>query len=221
MSRGIYKPSGQFDKRDFLFSKLMNNEKLKLLPILYDGKLRNHIKYTFYFDSIQTKLYKELQFEGEESCLLVKIRNYELFTLRSGNHTQFGSKFIYSAFVDGEVKIFSVGNTIHNIIKEYDITDIKKTNILNVKSDMIRTYGGQIFPRYDGSFVKVYDDPIDIEIPDVKVYDDPIGIEIPDLTDYFNTNFKVSSNILMEKFPDSYHKVIEKLRDEKLEILLK
>ena len=206
MSRWGLQQSGQFDKRDFLFSKLVNNEKLKLLPILYDGKLRNHIKYTFYIDTIKNKHYKELNFEGEESGLLTKIRNYELFTLRRGNHTQFGSKFIYSAFVDGEVKIFSVGNTIRNIIKEYDITDIKKTNILNVKSDMIRTYGGQIFPRYDGSFVKVYDDTIDIEIPD--------------LTDYFNTNFKVSSNILMEKFPDSYHKVIAKNRKEKIHKIL-
>jgi hypothetical protein len=206
MSRWGLQQSGQFDKRDFLFSKLVNNEKLKLLPILYDGKLRNHIKYTFFIDAIQTKVYKELQFEGEESGLLVKIRNYELFTLRRGNHTQFGSKFIYSAFVDGEVKIFSTGNTIHNVIDEYDITDMKKTNILNIKSDMIRSYGGQMYPSYYESFVKVYDDPIDIIIPD--------------MTDYFNTNFKVSSNILMEKFPDSYHKVIEKLRDEKLEILL-
>ena len=55
MSRWGLQQSGQFDKRDFLFSKLVNNEKLKLLPILYDGKLRNHIKYTFYFDSIKSK----------------------------------------------------------------------------------------------------------------------------------------------------------------------
>lgn len=183
---------------------IKNFEELKLVPILYNGKLVNHLKFSFFWDEVSKSFVKELCNEGEESNFVTKIRNNELWKLnRKELISKFGEKFIYS-FIDrdGDIRFFTTGRTLKKKINEFDLTDLGKTFILYPRVKM--SYSP--YPDYSPSYI--------VEEISFNNYD--LTEQQPFLDEYL----KPDHNILKERFPESYSHIIRSIRNEKLDTIL-
>ena len=184
--------------------QLKNFEEFKLVPIRYNGKLVNHLKFSFLWDEVSKSFVRELCNEGEESNFVTKIRNNEIWkNNRKELISKFGEKFIYS-FIDCEndIRFFTTGRTIHKKINEFDLSDMRKTFILypRVKNSYIP------FPDYSPSYI--------VEEISCNNYD--ISEQQPFLDEYL----KPDHNILKERLPESYSYVIQKNREDKINLIL-
>lgn len=184
--------------------QIKNFEEFKLVPILYNGKLVNHLKFSFFWDEVSKSFVKELCNEGEEINFVTKIRNNEIWKLnRKELISKFGEKFIYSFIdCDGDIRFFTTGRIIHKKINEFDLGDIGKTFILY--TCVKNSYSA--FPDYSPSYI--------VEETSCNNYD--LTEQQPFLDEYL----KPDHNILKERLPESYSQVIRSIRNEKLDTIL-
>jgi hypothetical protein len=186
-------------KPSFNSVQSLGDGKVTMLPILYNGELINCVRSIYYFDDINKKMFRELYLEGKEPGILCKIWN-----LKSMRRKNFGIKYYYSIISKDETSsemLIPFGLTLHKKLINFDLTDIKTTKNLIIKSKKI---GG--FDAYDESVV--------------YVENKPINNKISDMTEFIDDHFKLDKYRIRELFPDEYSEVINNIRNNKLNDIL-
>lgn len=179
-------------------------EEFKLVPILYNGKLVNHLKFSFFWDEVSQSFVRELCNQGEESNFVQKIRNNEIWkNNRKELISKFGEKFIYSFIdCDGDIRFFTTGRILHKKVNEFDLSDMRKNFILYPR--VKNSYSP--FPDYSPSYI--------VEEISCNNYD------LTEQQTFLDEYLKPDHNILKERLPESYSYVIQKNREDKINLIL-